>query len=112
MSRFCFIILSLCTLANPEIYGQQITPPRKDSTFKVIITEIEIAGRILPITDSYNIGYEDNAIEIKFVTQPQTSDILYSVARQYNVTIKEIMDWNGKSDFTLAQGEKLKILSK
>ncbi len=42
----------------------------------------------------------------------KTSDTLYSVARQYNVTIKEIMDWNGKSDFTLAQGEKLKILSK
>jgi membrane-bound lytic murein transglycosylase D len=42
----------------------------------------------------------------------KTSDTLYSVARQYNVTIKEIMDWNGKSDFTLSQGEKLKILSK
>ncbi len=42
----------------------------------------------------------------------KTSDTLYSIARQYNVTIKEIMDWNSKSDFTLSQGEKLKILSK
>jgi LysM repeat protein len=37
---------------------------------------------------------------------------LYGVARQYNVTIKEIMDWNAKADFTLSQGEKLKILTK
>jgi membrane-bound lytic murein transglycosylase D len=42
----------------------------------------------------------------------KTSDTLYSVARQYNVTIKEIMDWNQKSDFSLSQGEKLKILTK
>lgn len=42
----------------------------------------------------------------------KNSDTLFSIARQYNVTIKEIMDWNGKSDFTLAQGEKLKILAK
>ena len=37
------------------------------------------------------------------------SDTLYSVARQYQVTIKEIMDWNGKNDFALTIGEKLKI---
>jgi len=40
------------------------------------------------------------------------SDTLYSVARQYNVTIKEIMDWNEKSDFSLSRGEKLRILIK
>ena len=77
MSRFCFIILSLCTLANPEIYGQQISSSLTDSTLKIIITEVEIAGRILPIIDSYNIGYEDNAIELRFATQPQASNILY-----------------------------------
>jgi len=42
----------------------------------------------------------------------KTSDTLYSVARQYNVTIKEIMDWNNKSDFALSLGEKLKILTR
>jgi len=40
------------------------------------------------------------------------SDTLYSVARQYNVTIKEIMDWNNKSDFALSLGEKIKILTR
>ncbi len=40
------------------------------------------------------------------------ADTLYSVARQYNVTIKEIMDWNEKQDFNLTLGEKLKVLSR
>jgi membrane-bound lytic murein transglycosylase D len=29
------------------------------------------------------------------------------VARKYNVSIKELMDWNKKKDFSLAIGEKL-----
>jgi membrane-bound lytic murein transglycosylase D len=40
------------------------------------------------------------------------SDTLYSVARQYGVTIREIMEWNGKKDFTLAVGEKLRVVSR
>jgi len=39
----------------------------------------------------------------------KASDTLYSVARQYGVTIKDIMDWNHKKDFSLSQGEKLEI---
>jgi membrane-bound lytic murein transglycosylase D len=39
----------------------------------------------------------------------KSSDTLYSIARQYGVTIKELMDWNSKKDFSLAVGEKLKI---
>ena len=42
----------------------------------------------------------------------QPSDTLYSVARQYGVTIKEIMDWNGKKDFGLAIGERLRVRSR
>jgi len=37
----------------------------------------------------------------------KSTDTLYSVARKYNVTIKELMDWNKKKDFSLAIGEKL-----
>jgi len=39
----------------------------------------------------------------------KTSDTLYSVARQYGVTIKELMAWNEKKDFSLSVGEKLII---
>jgi membrane-bound lytic murein transglycosylase D len=42
----------------------------------------------------------------------KSTDTLYSVARKYNVTIKELMEWNSKADFTLAVGEKLTIKSK
>ncbi len=37
------------------------------------------------------------------------SDTLFSVARQYGVSIKELMDWNQKKDFALTAGESLKI---
>jgi membrane-bound lytic murein transglycosylase D len=40
----------------------------------------------------------------------KASDTLYSVARQYGVTIKDLMSWNQKKDFELAIGEKLRIL--
>jgi membrane-bound lytic murein transglycosylase D len=39
----------------------------------------------------------------------RTTDTLYSIARKYGVTIKELMEWNNKKDFTLAIGEKLRI---
>ncbi|HNU42421.1 MAG TPA: LysM peptidoglycan-binding domain-containing protein, partial [Cyclobacteriaceae bacterium] len=45
------------------------------------------------------------------VHEVRESDTLYSVARQYNVTIKDIMAWNKKEDFKIARGEKLKILT-
>lgn len=48
--------------------------------------------------------------EIIYVVQP--SDTLYSVARKYGVSIKELMDWNSKSDFSLSVGEKLRVIQK
>jgi membrane-bound lytic murein transglycosylase D len=39
-------------------------------------------------------------------------DTLYSVARQYGVTIKDLMDWNKKKDFNVSTGEKLRIQQK
>ena len=44
------------------------------------------------------------------VHQVKASDTLFSVARTYGVTVKEIMDWNQKKDFFLTVGENLKIL--
>lgn len=46
------------------------------------------------------------------IHQVKASDTLFSVARQYEVTIKEIMDWNEKKDFSLTVGENLRILKK
>lgn len=40
------------------------------------------------------------------------ADTLYSIARQYGVTIKDLMDWNQRKDLTVRPGETLKIIQK
>jgi membrane-bound lytic murein transglycosylase D len=40
------------------------------------------------------------------------ADTLYSIARQYGVTIKDLMDWNQRKDLTIKPGETLKVLKK
>ena len=58
-----------------------------------------------------DIAKEDKPeAEKQLMHEVKTSDTLYSIARQYNVTIKEIMEWNQKKDFSLTVGEKLKIM--
>jgi membrane-bound lytic murein transglycosylase D len=42
----------------------------------------------------------------------KATDTVYSIARKYGVTIKELMDWNNKRDFNITVGEKLRILKK
>ena len=60
----------------------------------------------VPVESEQSASGVDNG---RSVHEVQPSDTLYSVARQYGVTIKEIMDWNGKKDFGLFIGEKLKV---
>lgn len=36
-------------------------------------------------------------------------ETLYKIARDYNVTIKDVMQWNNKEDFNVSIGEKLRI---
>ncbi len=36
-------------------------------------------------------------------------ETLYSIARQYDVTLKQLMEWNGKNEFNLTVGEHLKV---
>jgi LysM repeat protein len=46
------------------------------------------------------------------VYEVKTSDTLYSIARQFGATIKDIMEWNNKSTLTINPGEKLKIVKR
>jgi len=39
----------------------------------------------------------------------QAGESMYQISRKYGVTIKDIMDWNGKSDFNVKPGERLVI---
>jgi len=73
-------------------------------------------GQVLKLSDkmakanpSADAG-EKLTIQQEFFHEVKTSDTLYSISRQYNVTIKEIMEWNEKKDFSLSVGEKLRII--
>jgi len=50
----------------------------------------------------------DNSL-IHLVSQ---SDTLYAIARQYGVTIKDLMDWNDKKELSVKEGEKIKVRRK
>lgn len=58
----------------------------------------------IPAPESYR-----SATSTTTYHEVKASDTLYSVARQYGVTIREIMEWNGKKDFNLSVGEKLRV---
>lgn len=67
-------------------------------------------GQILKLSDSEPVKIETARVSTKEqIHEVKSSDTLYSIARQYGVTIKELMDWNEKKDFTLSVGEKLRI---
>ncbi len=50
--------------------------------------------------------------ESQFFYEVKGSDTLYAIARQYGVTIKDLMDWNDKKELTIKTGEKIKIIRK
>jgi len=71
-------------------------------------------GQVLKVADSQPASVELSVTEKseEIIHLVKSSDTLYSVARQYGVSIKELMDWNQKKDFSLAVGENLKIKKK
>ncbi len=64
-------------------------------------------GQVLKVTGNETI--ETPAVAKDLIHEVKVSDTLYSVARQYGVTIKDLMEWNNKKDFSLSPGERLKI---
>jgi len=63
-------------------------------------------------TEIVAVQPQPDPIENIIVYEVKSSDTLYSVARQYGVTIKDLMDWNKKKDFNVTVGEKLRIQQK
>lgn len=49
---------------------------------------------------------------MNLVHEVKPTDTVYSIARKYGVTIKDLMEWNNKTDFNLSVGEKLRIMKK
>jgi membrane-bound lytic murein transglycosylase D len=71
-------------------------------------------GQVLRISEAKgDVLPSAKPAEVKEIThEVKNSDTLYSIARQYGVTIKDLMEWNQKKDFSLAAGENLRILKK
>ncbi len=68
-------------------------------------------GQVLKLSESQPVGVE-TARSKEIEHEVKTTDTLYSIARKYGVTIKELMEWNNKDDFSLSIGEKLRIQGK
>lgn len=68
-------------------------------------------GQVLRLKNGItSIVAEPTSTEVSHTVK--SSDTLYSIAREYGVTIKELMEWNQKKDFSLNVGEKLRIVKK
>jgi membrane-bound lytic murein transglycosylase D len=68
-------------------------------------------GQVLKLSENHVIATSTQSQKPskEVLHEVRSSDTLFSIARQYGVTIKELMDWNEKKDFSLGVGEKLKI---
>jgi len=67
-------------------------------------------GQIIKLSGNESVTEPVPASET--IHEVKISDTLYSVARQYGVTIKDLMECNNKKDFSVSLGERLKIPTK
>lgn len=70
-------------------------------------------GQVIRLRDP-EAGSEEtvSAAVVNIIHEVKASDTVYSIARKYGVTIRELMEWNNKKDFNLSVGEKLTIVRK
>jgi membrane-bound lytic murein transglycosylase D len=70
-------------------------------------------GQVIRLTQPEEIAaHEELEAPMNLVHEVKATDTVYSIARKYGVTIKDLMEWNNKRDFNLAVGEKLKIVKR
>ncbi len=75
---------------------------------KLILFPIKDDKKVHILADS-TTSIEPNS---QIIHEVRESDTLYAIARQYGVTIKDLMDWNDKKELTIKEGEKIKIVRK
>lgn len=67
-------------------------------------------GQVLKVVEPQDFAQaEETPQSGEIEHEVKASDTVYSIARKYGVTIKELMEWNNKKDFTLSVGEKLRV---
>lgn len=66
-------------------------------------------GQVLKLSETQSIEQAQPSSVEEILHEVKPSDTLYSIARKYGVTIKDLMEWNQKKDFALSIGEKLRV---
>ena len=86
------------------------------TSYNDISWEIPLAvGQKLRLSPATAEGQDIQAVksaahgEKTLIHEVQSGETMYKVARQYEVTIKELMEWNNKEDFNVSVGDKLTI---
>jgi membrane-bound lytic murein transglycosylase D len=71
-------------------------------------------GQVIKLIDDQPVAAKNEGPKALATLEHEVkaTDTLFSVARKYNVTIQELMEWNNKKDFDLVVGEKLTIKPK
>jgi membrane-bound lytic murein transglycosylase D len=60
-------------------------------------------GQILKLFDGEPVE------TVRTIHEVKPTDTIYSIARQYGITVKELMDLNNKREFEIKPGQKLII---
>ncbi len=73
--------------------------------------KIDQTLRIAPPEDNAQAEVKNPVIKEEdfIIHEVASGETMYKIARDHNVTIKDVMQWNNKNDFGVSIGEKLKI---
>ena len=92
--------LSTSTTVSPNLSDEQ-----KTNNNPTTVSSVDTLQVIKPNLPRASKDSTDTII----MYEVKPSDTLYGIARQFDATIKDIMEWNNKSSFSISVGEKLKI---
>ncbi len=88
----------------------RLTPPDETTVQKSVAAvpaPVITAAAMSPVTERALVA---NAVTTQHIVS--SGESMYQISRKYGVTIKEIMEWNKKADFSVSPGEKLTIKPK
>jgi membrane-bound lytic murein transglycosylase D len=73
---------------------------------QVLRVSAPAGGTVAPAPLAAPVGPETDATGVvRHTVAPGES--LYRISKQYNVTVQQLMEWNGLSDFNVKLGQKL-----
>jgi membrane-bound lytic murein transglycosylase D len=76
------------------------------------LISLEDGEKVVNLADSAVSSLIEDRETTQILHQVRENDTLYAIARQYGVTIKDLMDWNDKKELKIKEGERLKIKRK